>query len=117
MLESGLRLRGDLREGRGIGDREVGQHLAVETDLRLLQSRHELVVGESLLPRGRVDADDPEPPEHALARPAGGNRALAAVALGLLEDLAALLPPVDGTLDPSQASLLGREAWLGEISA
>src|SRR5205814_3880414 len=82
---------------------------------------HELVVREPVRPRGRVDPQDPEPPEGALPRlaVAVGVRervvdlllgvAVARlleppVALRLLEDPAALLARVDGALDPRHGS-------------
>src|SRR5207248_9722023 len=91
------------------------EHLAVELDLGLLQPVDELVVREAVLPRCRIDADDPEPPELALLVLAVAVRVdervldlllrvlvrgllEPPVALRLLEDLAALLARVDGPL-------------------
>ena len=103
-------------EGGRIADREVGEHLPVELDLRLAAAGDELVVREPVLARGRVDADDPEAahrPLPVLAVAVGVDERVldlllgarvglgleAPVALGLLEDLAPLLARVDGSLD------------------
>src|SRR5919197_1625090 len=111
----------DRRESRRIVDRDVGEHLPVELDVRLAHPREELVVGEPFLSGGRVDADDPEAAEDALLSlpvaigvdvglqdlllrlPVGGAR-LPAESLRLGEELAALLPRVDGTLDARHLS-------------
>src|ERR1700735_5304349 len=61
-----LRLLGELPELVGVADGQIGEHLAVELDVRRLQPGDELVVGEPVRPCARVDADDPEPPEHPL---------------------------------------------------
>src|SRR5213076_1676816 len=112
-----LSLLGDRGEGVRIGYGEIGQHLAVEPDLRLPAAGDELVVREPVLPRRGVDAQDPKAPELPLpVLPIAvgvGERVLdlllrlavarvleAPVALGLLEHLAALLARVDGSLHP-----------------
>src|ERR1044072_2509130 len=122
-FESRLRLCGDGGERGRVVDRDVGEHLAVELDVRLADAGEELVVGEPLLPRGRVDADDPEPPEDALlvlAVPVGvdvglhdlllrlpvGDPRLPAESLRLGEELAALLARVNGPLDARHGSPL-----------
>src|SRR4029079_7907763 len=86
-----------------------------ELDPGLAAPGDELVVREPVMPRPGVDAHDPEPTERALLRLAVAvgvdERVLdlllrvavarmleAPVALGLLEDLAALLARVDGSL-------------------
>src|SRR5579871_6357260 len=64
------RLAGDLgetSEGVGVVHGDVGEHLAVELDARAGEAVHELRVAHAVLPRGRVDASDPEAPEVALA--------------------------------------------------
>src|SRR5581483_4525621 len=58
-----LRLTGERRKGRGARHGEVRQALAIQRDAGLLQAAHELSVSEAVLPRGGVDADDPEPAE------------------------------------------------------
>src|SRR5262249_8993549 len=115
-LERGLGLLGHGLEPGRIAHRQVGEHLAVELDLGLLAAGDELAVREPLLPGRRVDADDPERAHRALANLAitvgVDERAVdlllgaavagvleAPVALGLLEDLAALLARVDRSLD------------------
>src|ERR687895_1932514 len=107
---------GKAPEGLRVADGDVGQHLAVDLDAGLLQAVHELAVRHALLARGRVDADDPQPPEVTLAvaavavgvrvgleqgllGPLVALRGLAAVALGPLERGAALLARVDRSLD------------------
>src|SRR5437016_1892007 len=113
---SALRLLGDRPEGLRIADRQVCEHLAVELDVRLLQAGDELVVREPVRPRSRVDPHDPETAEGpllVLAIPVRvGQRVVdlllgvairglleAPVPLGLLQDLAPLLPRRDRALD------------------
>src|SRR3954469_17966348 len=103
---------GKTSEGLGVADGDVGQHLAVELDLRELQAVHELAVRQALLARGGVDALDPQAAELALAVLAVAVRVgarleqlllgalvarvlLAAVALGPLKNRPALLARVD----------------------
>jgi hypothetical protein len=99
------------------------ERLPVELDVRLPAAGDELVVREPLLARGRVDPHDPEAAERALLalavavgvvvrlldgllRLAIGDGALADVALGAVEYLAALLARVDGSLDAGHCFLL-----------
>src|SRR4051812_19459234 len=58
---------GDLAERGRVADREVGQDLAVDLDVSLLQARDELPVGDPILAGRGVDADDPELSHLALA--------------------------------------------------
>ena len=51
----------------GVADGDVREDLAVELHARELQAVHELRVGHVVLPRGSVDAGDPQTPEVALA--------------------------------------------------
>src|SRR5437773_414527 len=107
---AGVRLDGvgELRESGRIGQRDLGQNLAVEQHAGLLEPGHELRVGKADLTAGRVDAHDPEGPSPTLLLPtiavrerAGAQDGLgrrpvqlapaADVALGLLEDLVAPL--------------------------
>ena len=128
--ERGLGLLGDDGERSRIGDRDVGERLAVELDPGLVHARHELVVREAVLPRRRVDADDPEAAERALlvlAVAVGiGERMLdlllgvrvvrvleAPVALRLLEDLPPLLARGHGSLHPGHRLLHPQEALHG----
>src|SRR6266536_4578315 len=115
-FERGLRLLGDRAERLRIVYGELRQHLAVERDLGLAKAGHELGVRELVLPRGGVDADDPQPPERPLLvlavtvgvvermldlflRVAVRGLLQPPVALRLAENLAALLARVNGTLD------------------
>src|SRR6188768_3323055 len=77
--ELGLHLFDDAAESSGVVDGEIGQHLAVNVDLRLLEAGHELAVAHAELARRRVDTGDPELAENALAG--------AAVAVGVLPGL------------------------------
>src|SRR5438477_7907429 len=87
-----LRGRSGGRDPRQIAERarlahgEIGQHLAVEVDARLLQALHQPAVAQAVQPRGGVDAHDPEAAEVTLADLAG------AVGIGetLLDGLARL---------------------------
>src|SRR5690606_20864795 len=100
-------------EGFGVGDGQLGEVLAVDLHTGGLEALDEAVVGDVVQPRRGVDAGDPQLAEVTLARPAvpvgvGERvqllflglavqpRALAAVALGGLEDGTALLLSVDG---------------------
>src|SRR5436309_2559801 len=111
-----------LGEGLRIVHGHVGQDLPIELDTGVLQSVHEGRVAHAVLARGGADPRDPQPPELALAVAAVAVRvrprvhdlflghpeplaARAVVALGLLEDLAALLPRVDGAFHPGHRLL------------
>src|SRR5262245_7322165 len=74
--EARLRLLHELRERGLVEDRDVGQHLAVHRDRRLLQPVHEPAVGDPVLAGGGIDARDPQRAEFALA--------VTAVAVGVL---------------------------------
>src|SRR3954447_20750864 len=97
LSERRLRLVGDVTERLRILDGEIGEHLAVELDLRLPQSRDELVVREAVRARPRVDAHDPQPPECPLL--------VLAVAVGVRERMVDLLlrVAVRGLLQPPVA--------------
>src|SRR5438128_9112356 len=58
---------GDPGKGVRVVDRNVGQSLAVELDLGALQAVNQLAVANSAHAACRVDANDPETPEQALA--------------------------------------------------
>src|SRR5262249_51208153 len=121
-LERGLGLRCDLAEPLGIAHRDVRENLAVERDLSLLEAGDELVVRQPVRPGGGVDPHDPEPPERpllVLAVAVGVRQRVVDLLLGtavagvleapvaarLLEDLAALLARVHGSLDSRHAYL------------
>src|SRR3954470_9836161 len=77
---------GDLDEGGesgGLGDRQLGEVLAVDLDAGGLQTLDEAVVGHAVGAGGRVDALDPERAKVALAR--------APVAIGIVERVEHLL--------------------------
>src|SRR3954468_12223442 len=72
-------LRGHLHQGGerpGIGDRQIGEDLAVHLDACLLQTVDEPAVADAVDAAGRVDASDPQLAELALARPAIAVRVL-----------------------------------------
>ena len=50
----------DLVESGGINDGDVGEHLTVENDVRLLETVDELAVGRALGAAGGVDTHRPE---------------------------------------------------------
>jgi len=61
----------DQRGERGrVADRQLGEDLAVHLDAGALEALDEAVVGEAVLPGGRVDAGDPQLTEVTLACPA-----------------------------------------------
>src|SRR5262249_43235545 len=63
--------------GGRVGDRQIGEHLAVHRDVRLLETGDEGRVAHAVRADGGVDADDPQPAEIALL--------LAAVVVGELQ--------------------------------
>src|SRR5690606_30953558 len=81
---------GDERgEGRRLGDREIGQHLAVDCHLSLAEAVDKSSVGQAVVADGGVDALDPQGAEVALL--------VAAVAIGVLAGLLdGLLGDADG---------------------
>src|SRR5208282_5945256 len=102
-----LGLFDDRGEGRGLGDCELGQHLAVDLDPGRREAGNEPAVGQPVLARRRVDPLDPQGAELAFAvlavavgvlhRPVdrglgGADRVLAAagIAFGGLENLLVL---------------------------
>src|SRR6202521_4194991 len=104
-------------KGTAVAHGQVSQHLAVDLHSGLAKAVHELAVRQPRLPRGGVDAGDPELPHLALASPPVTERIRERVqarlvcgaeeellgepkSLGAIEDR--LVPPVCGnsTLDP-----------------
>src|SRR5829696_6242104 len=133
-VERGLGLLGDLAEGRGVADRDVGQHLPVERDLGLAQPRDELVVGQPFAARGCVDPHDPkaaEVPLLVLAVTVGVDERMLdlllrtpvarvlepPVALGLAKHLPALLTRVNGSLDSRHLPYFPRSLLTSRTSA
>src|SRR5919197_1001472 len=72
ILRAGRGLRGLLclsrerRKRRRARDGELRESLAIEQHACVLETVDELPVGEPVLARGGIDADDPQPPEVAL---------------------------------------------------
>ena len=66
-------------EGVGLAHREIGEHLAVDLDARLVQAGDEPAIGQAEGAGRRIDPLDPQGAEIALA--------LAAVAIGILAGL------------------------------
>src|SRR5260221_6992585 len=92
MREAGFDLPRDLGERRLIHHREVGEHLAVDVDLRALQAGHEGAVGHAELAHGGVDARDPQRAESALPLAAVAVRVLPRLHHRLLGDAEHVLP-------------------------
>src|SRR5688572_16323826 len=112
----------DATECPAVADREVGQDLAVDLDLRLLETGDELPVRQPVLAGGRIDPDDPQLAHLALSllavagrvgervqqRLAGGLDQLrlgALSALGRLEQALVALVRGDASLDSCHVSL------------
>src|SRR5258708_6189390 len=55
---------------RRIVDRDLRKRLPIQLAQAFLQAVHQLAVTQAARPAGGVDADDPQPAEHALAHPA-----------------------------------------------
>src|SRR5262245_1659748 len=132
MRDAGFDLAGDLGERRLVLHGEVGQELAVDLDVGLLQPGHEGAVAHSQLAHGGVDARDPEGAHGALLLPAVAVgilpglhhrllgdavdvAAAAAEALRLAEDLLVARARRYSTLDSWHGALLttSTAAWNG----
>src|SRR6185503_2152962 len=113
--EARLDLACDLGERRLVGDRQIGEHLAVDVDVRPLEPGHEHAVGHSELAYRRVDPRDPQGAEHALFLPAVAVGVLPRLHLRLLEDLLVARSRDYPTLDSRHGALLrtSRAAWNG----
>src|SRR5574341_996125 len=125
MRQARFRLARDLVEGRLVAHREIGQHLAVDLDVRALEPGHENAVAHAELAHGGVDARDPQRADLALLDPAVAERILprlhqrllgyavdvlapAAETLGLLEDLLVARARRYPSLHPWHGALLIR---------
>src|SRR5579862_8824363 len=123
LLGSGcLRLLRELGKRRWTGDGELGEVLAVERYAGGLEAAHQLAVREAVLPRGGVDADDPQTAEVALLAAAADERVLqrgidrlfrgpiqlalvGVIALGEPQKLFALRPPDCSSFNSWHSSL------------
>src|SRR5690348_17709413 len=74
--QAGFGLLGEGGEAGLVEHGDVGQHLAVQVDVRLLEAVHEAAVRETAEAGRRVDAGDPQAPHVALL--------VATVAVGVL---------------------------------
>src|SRR5690606_5911451 len=125
--ERGLHPRDDRRERRLVGDREVGEHLAVEADRSTVQAVDEHAVRDAVLAHRRVDPRDPQRAEYALLGTPVAIRVLAgphdrllgnakdvsapsAVTLGRRNDLLVARSRRDSTFDSGHGALLMRTA-------
>src|SRR5699024_4422638 len=116
LRQSGLGSLAESGEGSEVADGQLGEDLAVDIDLSQAQAVDETVVGDVVHASGSVDALDPQLAELRLASATVAvgvghgvqplllgltvkAGALAAVALGGLQDCATLLLGVDGPLD------------------
>src|SRR5512135_153725 len=129
LRQGGFGSIGERAEPGGVVDREAREDLPVDFDARFFQPEQELAVGEPVLARGGVHADDPERPELPLVVPPvavgisqrardgflrGAEQAAVAAAepLRKLEDRAALLVRMYGSfyarhvVSPLSSSLL-----------
>src|SRR5262249_14756270 len=66
LLARALGLLRDRGERGGAADGELGEALAIERDAGALEAVNQLPVGEPVLARRGIDADDPQPAEIAL---------------------------------------------------
>src|SRR5262245_40601410 len=71
-----LRLRGEGGERLRLACSELGEHLPIERHAGRLEAGDERAVGEPVLTRGGVDADDPQTTEVALLAAAADERVL-----------------------------------------
>src|SRR5207253_7333920 len=101
-------LAGDLVEGGLVGHGEVRQHLAVDVDVRALESRHEGAVAHAELAHRGVDARDPQRAELALLLPAVAVRVLPGLHHRLLRDAVDVLPAAAESLRLLEDLLVAR---------
>src|SRR4029079_8895878 len=67
LCDLGFDLRDDRVERCRVEDRQLGERFAVELDLGFVEAADELAVADAAFASGRVDADDPQLAELALA--------------------------------------------------
>src|SRR5690242_11811242 len=65
-LDAGFGQTGYLRKPFGVGYGDIGQHLAVDLDIGLLETEDELAVRQPVQARRGIDAGDPQAAEVAL---------------------------------------------------
>src|SRR5437867_268281 len=113
-----LRNLRELGESRRVAHREIGEDLPVDIDVGALETQDQLVVGDTVVARCRVDADDPETAEVALpgAPMLVGELpgALQSLQRGLVELAASPIVPLCGLEDlapPGASGNSGLGAW------
>src|SRR5262249_11006859 len=102
--------------GSRIADGEVGQDLAIERDVRLVQRRHEARVRDAQVARRRIDAHDPEATEVRLPLAPVKERVAPLAVDGLycgLPELGAAAPESLGVLADPVPAMTGLGTTLG----
>src|SRR5918996_1377160 len=89
---------GELAEGLGVADGEIGENFPVDLDSTLLEAGDEPAVAQAVDPGRRVDPGDPQGAELGLLLPAVAVRVPHAALHGLLGSLVQLAPAAPGTL-------------------
>ena len=84
--KSGLGLGNQHAECVGLGDRQIAQHLAVDSNLSLAEAVDKSAIGQPMVTDGSVDALDPEGAEIALLDATIAVGVLASLFDGLLGD-------------------------------
>src|SRR5260370_264018 len=103
--DRGFGLLDDGRKSRGLADRKIRQHLAVDQETGLVEAVDEAAVVQAERTHCRIEPLDPKRPERALAA--------LAVAVGVLVRLLhRLLGDADGVLAPAVIALGGLEDFL-----
>src|SRR5690606_30942309 len=95
---------------------QIGQHLAVDLDSRLLQARNEAAVRQAVLAGRGVDPGDPKLPKLPLAHPAvavGVHQRLHHLLVGRTEELALASPIPLGELENLFMTAPGDDAPFG----
>lgn len=97
----------DLVESGGINDGDVGEHLTVENDVRLLETVDELAITKSAHTNSGVDADDPEATEISFPRATVARRVNVGAKHGLLDCSQELATTAAETLGALEETILG----------